>query len=209
MFSCNLSPALLAEWLGSFTRYCGNTWVEQILKYTEQSLAVCYNSWSSVTHFLCFILVTWFFVPNALFVFCNIHVSQCSYFAVFMFCNVCIRCPPRGSYTRVTGTDSVKVYGNWPLSLQAVAGQLITATTVGTISVWEFQRSNQQVIRLFAGGRGCPILLNCLENNLSSLFIFWHSGFCLFLFVCSFWNFYPSALLLSVSALKIITLSCL
>ena len=25
VFSCNLPPALLAEWLGSFTRYCGNT----------------------------------------------------------------------------------------------------------------------------------------------------------------------------------------
>ena len=152
MFSCNLSPALLAEWLGSFTCYCGNTWVEQIPKYTEQSLAVCYNSWSSVTHFLCFILVTCFFVPSALFMFCNIHVSQCSYFAVFMFCNVCNSCPPRGSYTRVTGTDRVKVYGDWPLSLQAIAGQLITATTVGNISVWEFQRSNRQVIRLCRGG---------------------------------------------------------
>ena len=25
-FSCNLPPALLAEWPGSFTCYCGNTW---------------------------------------------------------------------------------------------------------------------------------------------------------------------------------------
>ena len=30
--SCNLQPALLAEWLGSFTCCCGNTGVEQILK---------------------------------------------------------------------------------------------------------------------------------------------------------------------------------
>ena len=29
---CNLPPALLAEWLGSFTCYCGNMGVEQILK---------------------------------------------------------------------------------------------------------------------------------------------------------------------------------
>ena len=27
MFSCNLPPALLAEWPGSFTSYCGNTGV--------------------------------------------------------------------------------------------------------------------------------------------------------------------------------------
>ena len=32
MFNCNLPPALLAEWPGSFTRYCGNTGVKQILK---------------------------------------------------------------------------------------------------------------------------------------------------------------------------------
>ena len=32
VFSCNLPPALLAEWLGSFTSYCGNTGVEQIPK---------------------------------------------------------------------------------------------------------------------------------------------------------------------------------
>ena len=32
MFSCNLPPALLAEWLGSFTCYCGNTGVEWIPK---------------------------------------------------------------------------------------------------------------------------------------------------------------------------------
>ena len=31
-FSCNLSPALLAEWPGSFTCYCGNTGVERIPK---------------------------------------------------------------------------------------------------------------------------------------------------------------------------------
>ena len=31
VFSCNLPPALLAEWL-SFTQYCGGTGVEQILK---------------------------------------------------------------------------------------------------------------------------------------------------------------------------------
>ena len=31
-FSCNLPPALLAEWPGSFTCYCGNMGVEQIPK---------------------------------------------------------------------------------------------------------------------------------------------------------------------------------
>ena len=31
-FSCNLPPALLAEWPGSFTCYCGNTGVERIPK---------------------------------------------------------------------------------------------------------------------------------------------------------------------------------
>ena len=29
VFSCILPPALLAEWPGSFTRYCGNTGVER------------------------------------------------------------------------------------------------------------------------------------------------------------------------------------
>jgi len=33
VFSCNLPPALLAEWPGSFTCYCGNTKVERIPKY--------------------------------------------------------------------------------------------------------------------------------------------------------------------------------
>ena len=32
MFSCNLPPALLAEWPGSYTCYCGNTGVEWIPK---------------------------------------------------------------------------------------------------------------------------------------------------------------------------------
>ena len=32
---CNLTPALLAEWPGSFTCYCGNTGVERILKYQD------------------------------------------------------------------------------------------------------------------------------------------------------------------------------
>ena len=32
VFSCNLPPALLAEWPGSFTCYCGNTGVEWIPK---------------------------------------------------------------------------------------------------------------------------------------------------------------------------------
>ena len=32
-FSCNLPLALLAEWPGSFTCYCGNTGVERIPKY--------------------------------------------------------------------------------------------------------------------------------------------------------------------------------
>ena len=32
MFSCNLPPALLAEWPGSFTCYCGNTGVERTQK---------------------------------------------------------------------------------------------------------------------------------------------------------------------------------
>ena len=32
VFSCNLPPALLAEWPGSFTCYCGNTGVERIPK---------------------------------------------------------------------------------------------------------------------------------------------------------------------------------
>ena len=158
--------------------------MEQIPKYTEQSLAVCYNSWSSVIHFLCFILVTCFFVPSALFMFCNIHVSQCSYFAVFMFCNVCNRCPPRGSYTRVTGTDRVKVYGDWPLSLQAAAGQLITATTVGNISVWEFQRSNRQVIRL-CRGEGLSDFTH-LFGKQSFVLIYFLAQFCFCFFVCLF-----------------------
>ena len=32
VFNCNLPPALLAEWPGSFTCYYGNTGVEQIPK---------------------------------------------------------------------------------------------------------------------------------------------------------------------------------
>ena len=32
VFSCNLPPALLAEWPGSFTCYCGNKGVERIPK---------------------------------------------------------------------------------------------------------------------------------------------------------------------------------
>ena len=32
VFGCNLPPALLAEWPGSFTCYCGNTGVERIPK---------------------------------------------------------------------------------------------------------------------------------------------------------------------------------
>ena len=32
VFSCNLPLATLAEWPGSFTSYCGNTWVERIPK---------------------------------------------------------------------------------------------------------------------------------------------------------------------------------
>ena len=32
VFSCNMPPALLAEWPGSFTCYCSNTGVERILK---------------------------------------------------------------------------------------------------------------------------------------------------------------------------------
>ena len=36
MFSCNLPPALLAEWPGFFTCYCGNTGVERIPKNKSQ-----------------------------------------------------------------------------------------------------------------------------------------------------------------------------
>ena len=35
VFSCNLPPALLAEWPGSFTCYCGNTGVERIPKWVS------------------------------------------------------------------------------------------------------------------------------------------------------------------------------
>ncbi len=35
MFSCNLPPALLAEWPGFFTCYCGNTGVERIPKWVS------------------------------------------------------------------------------------------------------------------------------------------------------------------------------
>ena len=35
MFSCNLSPALLAQWPGSFTCYCGNTGEERIPKWVS------------------------------------------------------------------------------------------------------------------------------------------------------------------------------
>ena len=35
VFSCNLPPALLAEWPESFTCYCGNTEVERILKWVS------------------------------------------------------------------------------------------------------------------------------------------------------------------------------
>ena len=38
VFSCNLPPALLAEWLGSFTCYCGNTGVERIPKLESQTI---------------------------------------------------------------------------------------------------------------------------------------------------------------------------
>ena len=34
VFSCNMPPALLAEWPGSFTCYCGDTGVEQAPKLT-------------------------------------------------------------------------------------------------------------------------------------------------------------------------------
>ena len=37
VFSCNLPPALLAEWPGSFTCYCGNTWVKPV-SYTHLTL---------------------------------------------------------------------------------------------------------------------------------------------------------------------------
>ena len=37
MFSCNLPPALLAEWAGSFTHCCGNTGVERIPKVSIES----------------------------------------------------------------------------------------------------------------------------------------------------------------------------
>ena len=37
MFSCNLPPALLAEWPGFFTCYCGNTGVERIPKVSTES----------------------------------------------------------------------------------------------------------------------------------------------------------------------------
>ena len=35
VFSCNMPPSLLAKWPGSFTRYCGNTGMEQILKWVS------------------------------------------------------------------------------------------------------------------------------------------------------------------------------
>ena len=35
VFSCNLTPARLAEWPGSFTCYCGNTGVERIPKWVS------------------------------------------------------------------------------------------------------------------------------------------------------------------------------
>ena len=35
VFSCNLPPALLAEWPGSFTCYCSNTGVERIPKWVS------------------------------------------------------------------------------------------------------------------------------------------------------------------------------
>ena len=40
-FNCNLPPALLAEWPGSFTCYCGNTGVERIPKYRVLTVCVC------------------------------------------------------------------------------------------------------------------------------------------------------------------------
>ena len=41
VFKCNLPPALLAEWLGSFTSHCGNTGMERTLnksQYTKLTL---------------------------------------------------------------------------------------------------------------------------------------------------------------------------
>ena len=36
MFSCNLPPVLLAEWLGSFMFYCGNMVVERLQKRVQK-----------------------------------------------------------------------------------------------------------------------------------------------------------------------------
>ena len=46
MFSCNLPPALLAEWPGSFTCYCGNTGVERI---PTLELFHSFSHWTSFT----------------------------------------------------------------------------------------------------------------------------------------------------------------
>ena len=43
MFSCNLPPALLAEWPGSFTCYCGNTGVERIPKKSQHRKSTLEN----------------------------------------------------------------------------------------------------------------------------------------------------------------------
>ena len=49
-FSCNMPPALLAEWPGSFTCYCGNMGVEWILKW------VITKHWPWWRKFLLFLL---------------------------------------------------------------------------------------------------------------------------------------------------------
>ena len=47
MVSCNLPPALLAEWLGSFTCYCGNT------GGTDAKIRVSTESWPWRSKFSC------------------------------------------------------------------------------------------------------------------------------------------------------------
>ena len=47
MFSCNLPPALLAEWSGSFTCFCSNTGVERIPKWVST------DSWPRKRKFSC------------------------------------------------------------------------------------------------------------------------------------------------------------
>ena len=63
VFSCNLPPALLAEWPGSFMCYCGNTGVEWIPKRLRENLRLVHFQINQPS-VLVILLVSWCFEPS-------------------------------------------------------------------------------------------------------------------------------------------------